>query len=70
MEQPKKAGFWKPTQKKLEELFMEPTLTQQQKNGVLKRFIYKVLKEKHLLSECFGKERLKKIKRRGLRVGG
>lgn len=70
MEKSKKAGFWKATEKKLEELFLEPSLTQQQKNGVLKKFIYKVLKEKHLLSEFFGKERLKKIKKKVLRVGG
>lgn len=65
-----KAKFWRSTEAKLNELFLEPSLTQQQKFSVVKKFMYKVLKEKHLLSQFFKKDRLKKIKRKAVRLGG
>jgi hypothetical protein len=58
-----KEEFWKKTEKKINELLVQDSLTAQKKFSVLKRFIYKILKEKHMLSKCFKKTKLRTLKR-------
>ena len=60
---PEKEEFWTKTEIKLNELLAQETLTSQKKFAILKRFIYKILKEKHLLSKCFRKSKLQKLKK-------
>ena len=58
-----KEEFWLKTNDKINELLIQDSLTSQKKFAILKRFIYKILKEKHLLSKFFKKEKLKRIKK-------
>lgn len=62
-EKPDKEEFWGRTESKLNELLIQENVTSQKKFAILKRFIYKILKEKHLLSKCFRKSKLQKIKK-------
>ena len=62
-EKNEKEEFWQKTNEKINELLIQDSLTSQKKFSILKRFIYKILKEKHLLSKYFRKEKLKKIRK-------
>lgn len=64
LERSQKESFWIKTEGKINDLLVEDGLTSQKKFSVLKNFIYKILKEKHLLSKYFQKEKLLKLKRR------
>lgn len=64
LENSSKQSFWVQTEKKINNLLGNTDLTVQKKFSVLKRFIYKILKEKHLISNYFKKAKLKKIKQK------
>jgi hypothetical protein len=64
VENSSKQSFWIQTEKKINNLLGNTDLTVQKKFSVLKRFIYKILKEKHLISNFFKKAKLKKIKQK------